>query len=171
MRPQAPSIKKAPNETFRVSAKPFLATPVAPVTLATMKTPSFRPYLLPSFLLALSGWAGLYFLVNYTLPTLGPRWAFFFLATLALSGSALPIVYFLHRRFNLKNFPPSQIITRQALWVGVYGATLAWLQLGKVANLSTVIGLALGLIAIETLIRIREKAQWTPPEIDYDESP
>ncbi len=129
--------------------------------------PSFRPYLMPTLTLALSGWVGLYFLISFTLPTLLPRWGFFFLATLALSGTALPIVYFFHRRFD-KKFPPANIITRQALWVGFYGATLAWLQLGKVANLSIAIGLALGLIAIETLIRIREKSQWTPPEIDHD---
>jgi len=110
---------------------------------------------------------GLYFLINYTLPTLAPRWAFFFLATLALSGTALPLVYFLHRRFS-KDFPPANVIVRQALWVGIYGATLAWLQLGRVANLSIVIGLALGFIAIESLIRLREKAQWTPPEIQND---
>ena len=130
--------------------------------------PTFRPYLLPTLTLALTGWVGLYLLFNFTLPTLLPRWAFFFLATLALSGTALPIIYFFHRRFNIKNFPAANILTRQALWVGVYGATLAWLQLGKVANLSIVIGLALGLIAIETLIRLREKAQWTPPEIEND---
>ena len=129
--------------------------------------PTFRPYLPPTLALAISGWAGLYFLINYTLPTLLPRWAFFFLATLALSGTALPIAYFLHRRFA-RPFPPANVITRQALWVGVYGATLAWLQLGKVANLSIAIGLALGLIAIETLIRLREKTQWTPPEIPND---
>ena len=129
--------------------------------------PSFRPYLLPTLSLALSGWVGLYFLVSFTLPTLLPRWGFFFLATLALSGTALPIIYFFHRRFD-KIFPESNIIIRQSLWVGFYGATLAWLQLGKVANLSIAIGLALGLIAIETLIRIREKSQWTPPEIDHD---
>lgn len=129
--------------------------------------PSFRPYLTPTLTLALIGWAGLYFLFNYTLPTLLPRWAFFFLTTLALSGTALPIIYFFHRRFSQK-IPPANVITRQALWVGIYGATLAWLQLGKVANFSIVIGLAIGLIAIETLIRLREKAQWTPPEIDHD---
>ena len=136
------------------------------LTLKQMK-PKFSPYLLPTLTLAISGWVGLYFLINYTLPTLGPRWAFFFLTTLALSGTALPIVYFFHRRFAPK-FPPTNVITRQALWVGIYGATLAWLQLGRVTNLSVTIGLALGLIAIETLIRVREKSQWTPPEIEND---
>ncbi len=132
-----------------------------------MKKPTFRPYLFPTLALAIVGWVGLYLLINYTLPTLLPRWAFFFLATLALSGTALPIVYFFHRRFATE-LPPINVITRQALWVGVYGATLAWLQLGKVVNLSIIIGLALGLIAIESLIRVREKSQWTPPEIEND---
>lgn len=114
------------------------------------------------------GWGGLYSLINFTLPTLWPRWAFFFLTTLALTGSALPFVYFFHRRFNQANFPATNIIQRQALWAGVYVATLAWLQLGQVANLSIAIGLAIGIIAIEALIRLREKSQWIPPEVDYD---
>jgi len=128
---------------------------------------SFRLYILPTLIMFIIGWGGLYLLINFTLPTVWPRWTFFFLTTLALSGTALPIAYFLHRRFT-NPFPSSNVITRQALWFGVYGATLAWLQLGKVTNLSITIGLALGLIAIETLIRLREKAQWTPPETDYD---
>ena len=129
--------------------------------------PSFRPYLPATLTLLIIGCAGLYSLINFTLPTLLPRWGFFFLATLALTGTALPITYFLHRRFAA-SIPVANIITRQSLLVGVYGALLAWLQLGKVANLSIVIGLALGLIAIETLIRLREKSQWIPPEIPYD---
>ncbi|MBT7073801.1 MAG: hypothetical protein HN922_02710 [Anaerolineae bacterium] len=127
--------------------------------------PNFRPYLYPTLTLAIVGWVGLYLLISFTLPTLLPRWGFFFFATLALSGTALPIVYFFHRRFST-DFPPASIITRQALWVGVYGATLAWLQLGKVVNISIIIGLAVGLTAIESLIRLREKSQWTPPEIE-----
>ncbi len=129
--------------------------------------PTFRPYLLPTLILAITGWVGLYLLINFTLPTLLPRWGFFFFATIALSGTALPITYFFHRRFALK-LPSPSVITRQALWVGIYGATLAWLQLGKVVNLSIIIGLALGLITIESLIRVREKSQWTPPEIEND---
>ncbi len=130
--------------------------------------PTFRPYLSSTLVMFILGWAGLYLLINFTLPTVWPRWAFFFLATLALTGSALPIAYFLHRRFTKPDLPPANVILRQALWVGVYGATLAWLQLGQVANLSISIGLALGLIAIESLIRLREKSQWTPPEIKND---
>ncbi len=133
-----------------------------------MQKPSFCSFLPATLTLFSLGWVGLYLLVNFTLPTLGPRWAFFFLTTLALSGTSLPIVYFFNNRFNRKNFPAPNILIRQALWVGVYGATLAWLQLGQVANISIALGLALGLVAIEALIRLREKAQWTPPQIDND---
>ena len=130
--------------------------------------PTFRPYLPATLTMFSLGWVGLYLLITFTLPTLGPRWAFFFLASFALTGTALPIIYFVNRRFNLKNFPAANIIIRQSLWVGVYGATLAWLQLGQVASPSLAVGLGLGLVAIEALIRLREKAQWTPPQIDHD---
>jgi len=129
---------------------------------------TFRPFLIPTLTMLILGWGGLYSLINFTLPTLWPRWAFFFLTTLALTGSALPFVYFFHQRFNQSIFPTINIIRRQALWAGVFGSTLAWLQLGQVANLSIAIGLAIGILAIEALIRLREKSQWTPPEVDYD---
>lgn len=130
--------------------------------------PTFRPFRTATLTMFLVGWAGLYALVNFTLPTLGPRWAFFFLANLALTGTALPVIYFINRRFNVKNFPPANVITRQAIWVGVYGATLAWMQLGRVATLNLAAGMAFGFVLIEVLIRMREKAQWTPPEINHD---
>ncbi len=130
--------------------------------------PSFRPFLPATLTMFIPGWVGLYLLINFTLPTLWPRWAFFFCATFALTGTALPIIYFVNRRFNYKNFPPANVITRQALWIGVYGATLAWLQLGRVATLSLASGMGVGFVLIEVLIRLREKAQWTPPEIDND---
>lgn len=133
-----------------------------------MKNPTFRPYLTATLTMFIAGWAGLYSLVNFTLPTLGPRWAFFFLAVLALTGTALPVIYFINRRFNVKNFPAANIIIRQALWVGVYGATLAWMQLGRVATLNLAAGMAFGFVLMEVLIRMREKAQWTPPEIEND---
>ena len=130
--------------------------------------PTFRPYLTATLTMFSLGWVGLYLLISFTLPTLGPRWAFFFCATLALTGTALPIIYFINRRFNTKNFPAANIIIRQALWIGIYGATLAWMQLGRVATLNLAAGMAFGFVLIEVLIRMREKAQWTPPEIDHD---
>jgi hypothetical protein len=108
------------------------------------------------------GWAGLVWLVQFTLPTVGPRWLFFFLSVLALTGTALPFMAFLNRRFP--SLPPatSGVILRQSLWVSIFFTTLAWLQLGRVLNASIGVLLGLGLAVIEWLLRLRERSQWKP---------
>lgn len=96
-------------------------------------------------------------------PLVWARWGFFVLWVMALTGTALPAVYFFNLRFS--SGPPAEpnVIVRQALWVGVYGATLAWLQLGRLVTLYIIVGLAGGLAAVEYFIRVREKARWKPP--------
>lgn len=133
---------------------------------------TFKPFGLSSLLLMLLGWGGLYFLITQTLPYVWPRWGFFVLALMAITGTVLPIVYFLHRRFPGEKPAESNVIVRQAMWFGVYGATLAWLQLGRLVTVYVVLGLAGGLAAIEYFIRLREKARWKPPAtIDADDQP
>jgi hypothetical protein len=117
---------------------------------------SFRPFLVSTILLALSGWGGLALLLNYTLPTLAPRWGFYALLVLGLVGTALPIVWFLNLRFRRKSEPA--VVLRQALWAGVYGSTLAWLQMGRILNISIAFGLALGFAVIEYVILLREQS-------------
>ncbi len=105
-------------------------------------------------------------------PVVWARWGFYVLGILGLTGTALPIVYFFHRRFP--SHPPIEpnVITRQALWVGVYGATLAWLQLGHLVSLYVVLGLGAGFVAVEYFIRLRERAHWRPPVLDpHDDTP
>jgi hypothetical protein len=130
--------------------------------METSPSPSVRSVLPASILLAVVGWCGLVALVFFTLPTIGPRWLFFFLSVLALSGTALPAVAFLNRRFPSHPPPTAAVIVRQALWVGVYGATLAWLQIARVLTLALALVLAVGLIIIELLLRLRERSQWKP---------
>jgi hypothetical protein len=132
--------------------------------------PPFRDYLVQSLLLMLFGWGGLALLLNLTLPTVLPRLAFFILAVMALTGTALPITYFFNRRFPSDPPAAPNVIVRQALWVGIYGATLAWLQLGRLVSLWVWMGLAGGVIAAEYLIRLREKARWKPPEPADDDT-
>jgi hypothetical protein len=112
--------------------------------------------------LGLIGWGGLLAVVLLTLPTVGPRWLFFFLGVLALTGSALPGIAFLNRRFPSIPATDSGVVFRQAVWAGVYGATLAWLQIGRVLTPNLAVVIALGLIIIEWLLRLREKSQWMP---------
>jgi hypothetical protein len=131
--------------------------------------PTFRSYFLQTLVLMLFGWGGISALIYYSLPFVWSRWGFFVLGIMALTGTALPIVYFFHHRFSrTPATAPPNVIVRQSLWVGVYAATLAWLQLGRLVTLYVILGLAGGLIAIEYFIRLREKASRTPPVITND---
>jgi hypothetical protein len=129
---------------------------------------SFRPFGLSSLVLMLTGWGGLYLLLTETLPYVWPRWGFFVLVLMAVTGTLLPIVYFFHRRFPDEIPVEPSVIVRQALWFGIYGATLAWLQLGRLVTVYVILGLAGGLAAIEYFIRLRERSRWQPP-ISSDE--
>ena len=124
--------------------------------------PPVRTFLPTSIILSITGWGGLFILIFYSLPTVGPRWLFFFLLVLALTGIALPAVAFLNHRFPSPPPPTAGVIVRQGLWVGIYGATLAWLQIGRALNLTLAVLLALGLALIEFLLRLSERSQWKP---------
>ena len=136
-----------------------------------MTQPTFKNYFAASLFMELTGWGGLYLIIfTYEIPpVVWARWLFFIFWVMALAGAALPIAYFFNRRFP--SDPPAEphTIVRQAIWVGVYGATLAWLQLGRVLTLWGIFGLGIGLASIEYFIRIREQAQWKPPQIADDE--
>jgi hypothetical protein len=95
----------------------------------------------------------------FTLPTLWPRWLLFCLIILALTGTALPLAWFLNLRFPSN--PPAEpfVIVRQAIWVGVYGATLVWLEMGRILTFGMGLAIGGGVIAIEFLIRMRERTQ------------
>ena len=127
----------------------------------------FRQYLLSSLFLMAVGWGGLAMLIFIfeVPPLVWARWGFFALWFTALTGTALPIVYFLNLRFPSHPPAESNAIVRQAMWVGFYGSTLAWFQLGHLMTLWVWMGLAGGLIAIESLIRWRERARWRPPTV------
>ena len=124
--------------------------------------PPFRIFLFSGLCLAGVGWGGLYYLIQYELPTIGPRWLFFFLLTLALSGVALPIAYLLNYRFSDRSKVTGGMIVRQAIWVGVFGDILAWLQLGRILSFSLAVIIAIGIGFIEYLIQISERSKWEP---------
>ena len=123
---------------------------------------STRAYLYSGMALAAAGYGGLALLIRFAYPTLGPRWLFFFLLTLALCGTALPVAAFLHRRFPSKPAEDWDTILRQSIWFGAFGNLVCWLQLGRVLTLPLVFFLGLGFFAIEFLIRLRERSRWKP---------
>ena len=128
----------------------------------SVRFPSFRTFLWASVLLILLGWSGLAILVSTTLPVLGPRWLFFFLFMSGITGLMLPVTFFLNRRFI--SIPPADggVILRQAMWFGVYGCIVAWLQQGRVLTGVLAIMLALGFAIVELLLRVRELSLWKP---------
>jgi len=128
-------------------------------------SPPARQYLLSSLFLMVVGWGGLalLILVYGVPPFVWARWGFFALWFTALSGTALPITYFLNLRFPSDPPVEPQTTVRQAMWFGVYGSILAWLQLGRVMAFWVWIGLAGGLIGVEYLIRLREQSRWRLP--------
>lgn len=121
-----------------------------------------RPLLGAIAFLVLGGWGGLTLVILYTQPYAGWRWLFFVFWVMALSGSALPLLYLFHRLFPSAGMSYA-ILGRQATWVGVYGAILAWLQLGRLVTLPLALELAGLFLALELLLRWREQARWVPP--------
>ncbi len=126
------------------------------------RLPAFSSFIPFALFLFVVGWGGIVYLVIFSLPTLGPRWLFFFLTTIAMTGTGLPIVVFLNIRFP--SFPPIEtpVVIRQACWMGIYGGIVVWLQLGRILTPSIGMLIAFGLVIIEALIRMREKSQWKP---------
>ncbi len=121
-----------------------------------------RTYLPLALVLSVAGWAGLLILMLTTVPTLGPRWLFFFLGVLAFTGPALPITYYLNLRFPSDPPVDDMVILRQALWFGIFGSTVAWLQLGRVLTPALALILAGVFVLIEFLLRMFERSRWNP---------
>jgi hypothetical protein len=113
-----------------------------------------------AIVMAVIGWGGLWLLVTTTLPTAFPRWLFFVLLYLAVTGTVLPFVRFLNMRFSRSDLPPSGgVILRQSIWVGVFVVACAWLQIPRVLNPVIAFFLALSLTVIEVFLRVRELDQ------------
>ncbi|MGH2607058.1 MAG: hypothetical protein ACRDG5_10745 [Anaerolineales bacterium] len=123
---------------------------------------NYRSLMAAAAALAAVGWIGLVILMNQTLPTVGPRWLFFFLWTMAVTGSVLPFLWLLHRRFGAAPAPAS-VLLRQGLWAGLFAAVCLWLQVNRSLTLPLAALLGAGLAAFEWLLRRAERSAWRPP--------
>ena len=123
---------------------------------------SFIPYLTSAISLFVFGWGAAAIAIFALTPTVWARWLLFFGGTIGLTGLAMPATWFLNLRFPSEPPAGSTVIVRQAIWVGVYGVMLVWLQQARLVTLWIGLGLAIGLVAIEYLVRMREKARWQP---------
>lgn len=110
--------------------------------------------------MVVGGWGGLYLLVTTELPRVGPRWLFFVLLQIAVTGTVLPLVRYLNVRFTpiSADLPPGGVLVRQSVWVGLFVVTCAWLQIPRVLNPPIAFLVALVFIVIEIFLRTREIA-------------
>jgi hypothetical protein len=126
--------------------------------------PTFRSILPLCIILAIIGVLGLFILMQSSLPTIFPRWVFYFFIVLAASGLTMPVALFLNIRFPSKPPIGMPIVLREAIWGGVYAGLLAWLQLGRVLTSFLAGTLAIVIILVEVLLRIWERSRWIPPQ-------
>jgi hypothetical protein len=125
---------------------------------------SFLTFLWTSLVLLLVGLGGLAVVIIFTEPFPTTRWLFFFLLTLAVSGLALPVTYFLNRRFPSNPPVEPAVVVREAIWAGIYVDVLAWLKMGGVLTTGIALALAAGLGLVEFLLRLGERSTWSPSQ-------
>jgi hypothetical protein len=128
------------------------------------RSPSVRSFLPLALILAIPGWAWLFYLTTQTLPSLRNRWMFFIAVVITVTGTSLPLVAYLNR--IIKPFGPAtfDMIVREGILIGVYAGILLWLNKGQVLTAGLAIILLVGFILIELLIRLRIRSEWHPEE-------
>ena len=117
--------------------------------------------MITSLILILLGLVGLLGLVALTLPTLGPRWFFFFFITICASGFFLPFIYLINRR--IAKYPISEnLLLRETIFTAVFINLLAWLRLGRVLTPIIFLLLFVGFTLLEFFLRLSEGAVFQP---------
>lgn len=125
-------------------------------------SPNYSGLMLAAILLSAAGCGGLVLLLTGTRPTLGPRWLFYFLGTAGTTGTALPFLWLLNKRFHASTPAMPLVLLRRGLFVGLYAAVCIWLEMNRMLNLSLALLLALGLIGIEWFLHLVERSIWRP---------
>lgn len=133
--------------------------PPAPTPTRERIAPDHIGVLVAALLMTVSGWWGLYWLVMNSIPRVGQRWFFFMLLQVAITGTLIPIVRYLNVRFTPieRPVPPSSVIVRQAMWVGLFAVTCAWLQIPRVLSWAVAFFLGIVLVVVEFFLRSRER--------------
>ena len=134
------------------------------MTFCEDQLPSLIFFTILGLIFSLGGWAGVSFLVAFTLPYLGYRWLFFMLFMMAVSGTTMPFLGYLNMRFPSKPPVRMETVIREALMLGFYGDLLVWLQMGRVLTFPISLFILVCLAVLEFFIRIRESSRFTPRE-------
>lgn len=85
-----------------------------------------------------------------------------FLASLmaSVTGLVLPLVYYLNRRIQPGGVAPTFVtVVRQSLWVGLWVAFCAWLQMNRTLGVAVALLVAFVLFLLELLLQVRRRAE------------
>jgi len=118
------------------------------------RLPVYRSLLIASLILTLVGSTGLAIIMTATLPTVGPRWLFFFFISAAATGICLPFVWYLHRRFSRTPDASPQTLLRQGLWSGFFLTLCTWLQINRSLNLAVIFLIIVAIASVEWLLQL-----------------
>lgn len=122
-----------------------------------------------AFLLAVPGWIWLVYLVTQTSPKVGNRWMFFAAVVLAVTGTSAPLVAMVNRVVRPAPARYFETVLREAVMIGVFSASLLWLNKGQVLSFGLAVILGGGFLLVEVLLRLRSGSIWLPGESDLDE--
>jgi hypothetical protein len=73
------------------------------------------------------------------------------------TGLALPIIYFLNRRFG-ETSPQFLVVLRQSMWVGFWVSFCLFLQMNRMLGIAIALLVAAVLILFEFIVQVRTRA-------------
>lgn len=119
------------------------------------------PVLVTGGIAGVGGLAGIKYLTQQwpVSPENDLRFPFFVALWLAVSGTALPLIWLLHHRFRRAGPGAKRssywTLARQAAWVGIWGTACAWLQMHRLLNWAMALLLVAVLLLLEALLLTR----------------
>lgn len=77
---------------------------------------------------------------------------------ISIVGLALPLTYFLNKRFGQSESQSFLVVLRQAMWVGVWVVFCTWLQMNRSLGWAVAFMVAVVLFIVELLLQIKNRA-------------
>lgn len=151
----ADTTRVRPNHRRRATSQP------AKDDATTSRPPDHTGLLISAVLLMLAGWGGLYIVITHMQPRIGGElWLFFACLFMAVTGTAIPFVRYLNVTFTPTDseVPPSGVIVRQSIWIGLFVLMCAWLQIPRALSLPLAFFMGMVFIVVEVFLRTREIA-------------
>jgi len=117
----------------------------------------YNSLLIAGLILALIGASGVALILTATLPTVGPRWLFFFFLSAGATGISLPFIWYLHQRFGRGPAALRQTLLRQGLWSGFFLTICIWLQINRSLSLPIIVIMIGAITAVEWLLQFVQR--------------